>query len=97
MPCLTASNHFVSFFLGLEILSVSLYGLVAYLRTTRTALESGVKYLILAAASAAFLLFGMALIYADLGTMDFHRHDLGPGRQDAGTDPAAARRASAWW
>ncbi len=68
---LTASNHFVSFFLGLEILSVSLYGLVAYRRTTRTALESGVKYLILAAASAAFLLFGMALIYADLGTMDF--------------------------
>lgn len=68
---LTASNHFVSFFLGLEILSVSLYGLVAYLRTTRTALESGVKYLILAAASAAFLLFGMALIYAALGTMDF--------------------------
>ncbi len=68
---LTASNHFVSFFLGLEILSISLYGLVAYLRTTRTALESGVKYLILAAASAAFLLFGMALIYADLGTMDF--------------------------
>ncbi len=68
---LTASNHFVSFFLGLEILSVSLYGLVAYFRTTRVALESGVKYLILAAASAAFLLFGMALIYADLGTMDF--------------------------
>ena len=68
---LAASNHFVSFFLGLEILSVSLYGLVAYLRTTRTALESGIKYLILAAASAAFLLFGMALIYADLGTMDF--------------------------
>ncbi len=68
---LTASNHFVSFFLGLEILSVSLYGLVAYVRTTRTALESGVKYLILAAASAAFLLFGMALIYAALGTMDF--------------------------
>ncbi len=68
---LTASNHFISFFVGLEILSVSLYGLVAYLRTTRTALESGIKYLILAAASAAFLLFGMALIYADLGTMDF--------------------------
>ena len=68
---LAASNHFISFFLGLEILSVSLYGLVAYLRATRVALESGIKYLILAAASAAFLLFGMALIYADLGTMDF--------------------------
>jgi NADH-quinone oxidoreductase subunit N len=35
--------------------------------------EAGIKYLVLAAASAAFLLFGMALIYADLGTMDFAR------------------------
>ncbi len=32
------------------------------------AVEAGIKYLVLAAASAAFLLFGMALIYADLGT-----------------------------
>ena len=35
------------------------------------ALEAGIKYLILASASAAFLLFGMALIYADTGTMEF--------------------------
>lgn len=68
---LAASNHFASFFLGLEILSVSLYGLVAYLRRNERGLEAGIKYLILAAASAAFLLFGMALVYADLGTLDF--------------------------
>ena len=68
---LAASNHFASFFLGLEILSVCLYGLVAYLRESDRGLEAGVKYLILAAASAAFLLFGMALVYADLGTLDF--------------------------
>ena len=68
---LAASNHFASFFLGLEILSVSLYGLVAYLRESDRGLEAGIKYLILAAASAAFLLFGMALVFADLGTLDF--------------------------
>jgi len=68
---LAASNHFASFFLGLEILSVSLYGLVAYLRESDRGLEAGVKYLILAAGSAAFLLFGMALVYGDLGTLDF--------------------------
>jgi len=67
---LATSNHFVSFFLGLEILSVSLYSLIAYLRTSR-GIEAGIKYLILAAASAAFLLFGMALVYAELGTMEF--------------------------
>jgi NADH-quinone oxidoreductase subunit N len=68
---LVASTHFVSFLLGLEILSVSLYALVAYLKGRNQALEAGIKYLILASASAAFLLFGMALIYADSGTMEF--------------------------
>jgi NADH-quinone oxidoreductase subunit N len=68
---LAASTHFVSFFLGLEILSVALYALISYLHGRALPVEAGIKYLVLAAASAAFLLFGMALIYADLGTMDF--------------------------
>jgi NADH-quinone oxidoreductase subunit N len=68
---LVMSAHFVSFFLGLEILSVSLYVLIAYPRRSARGVEAGIKYLILAAASAAFLLFGMALIYAELGTMEF--------------------------
>jgi NADH-quinone oxidoreductase subunit N len=70
---LVASSHFVSFFLGLETLSVALYVLIAYLRTSERSIEAGLKYLILAAVSAAFLLFGMALVYADLGTMEFAR------------------------
>ncbi len=69
---LVASNHFISFFLGLEILSIALYGLISYRRSDLRSLEAGLKYLILAAASAAFLLFGMALIYAELGTMAFN-------------------------
>lgn len=70
---LAASSHFASFFLGLEILSVSLYGLIAYPRTIDESIEAGIKYLVLSAASAAFLLFGMALIYSQLGTMEFPR------------------------
>lgn len=69
---LVASSHFASFFLGLEILSVSLYAMISYIRSKRP-LEAGIKYLVLAAASAAFLLFGMALVYASLGTMEFGR------------------------
>ena len=61
---LVASSHFVSLLLGLEILSISLYAMVAYLKDGELALEAGIKYLILASASAAFLVFGMALIYA---------------------------------
>jgi NADH-quinone oxidoreductase subunit N len=70
---LVASIHFVSFLLGLEILSVSLYAMIAYFKDREQALEAGIKYLILASASAAFLLFGMALIYADTGAMAFSR------------------------
>ncbi len=70
---LVTSSHLVSFFLGLEILSVALYALAAYLHTRRRPLEAGIKYLILAGSSSAFLLFGMALIYAQLGTMESFR------------------------
>jgi NADH-quinone oxidoreductase subunit N len=70
---LVASNHFVTFLLGLEILSVSLYAMIAYTKDRKLALEAGIKYLILASASSAFLLFGMARIYAATGTMMFSR------------------------
>lgn len=68
---LVASSHYASFFLGLEILSVSLYALIAYMPAVQHDVEAGIKYLILAGVSAAFLLFGMAMIYSQLGTMDF--------------------------
>jgi len=68
-----ASSHFASFFLGLEILSISLYALIAYPRLKATGIEAALKYLVLAATSAAFLVFGMALIYAALGTMELTR------------------------
>ncbi len=70
---LAASSHFASLFLGLEILSISLYALIAYLRTSERSVEAGVKYLVLAGVSSAFLLFGMALVYAETGTMELSR------------------------
>lgn len=68
---LVASSHFASFFLGLETLSISLLGLIAYPREHERSVEAGIKYLILSGASSAFLLFGIALVYDDLGTMSF--------------------------
>jgi NADH-quinone oxidoreductase subunit N len=67
---IVSSAHFVSLFIGLELLSVSLYVLIAYPYAERN-IEAGVKYLVLAATSASFLLFGIALIYASSGTMAF--------------------------
>ncbi len=70
---LVSSTHFASFLLGLEVLSVSLYTLVAYPRSRPTDIEAGVKYLVPAATSSSFLLFGMALVYARTGTMELSR------------------------
>lgn len=82
---LVASSHFASFFLGLELLSVALFALIAYPTRARHPLEAGIKYLILAGLSSALLLFGMALIYAHLGTMQFAKigASLAAGGYDA--------------
>ncbi len=68
---LATSSHLASFFLGLEILSVALYALLAYLGDRPASVEAGLKYLVLAGVSSAMLLFGMALLYAQTGTMAF--------------------------
>jgi NADH-quinone oxidoreductase subunit N len=68
---LVVSSHFISLFMSLETLSVSLYAMIAYLRAREKSLEAGIKYLIMAAFASAFLLFGMALIYAESGSMHF--------------------------
>jgi len=70
---LAASTAFASFFLGLELMSVSLYGLIGWRRESGLGTEAAIKYLVIAGASSAFLLFGMGLFYAATGTMDLAR------------------------
>ena len=69
---LAVANHFILFFLGIETLSISLYILIAFQKAKDQSIEAGIKYLILASVSSAFLLFGMALIYTVFGTMQFN-------------------------
>jgi len=68
---LACSNHLASLFIGLELLSVPVYGMVAYAFREQRSLEGGIKYMVLSAAASAFLLFGMALLYAQAGTLSF--------------------------
>jgi NADH-quinone oxidoreductase subunit N len=68
---LVTANHFAGLFVGMEILSIPLYGLAAYSFQRSQSLESGIKYLILSAIATAFLLFGMALLYADTGHLTY--------------------------
>lgn len=77
---MVCSNHFASFFLGLELMSLPLYGMVAYRPRHKKSLEAGIKYLVLSASASAMLLFGIALIYAHTGTLSFI--DLGARLND---------------
>ncbi len=67
---LVASDHLATLFISLELLSMPLYGMLAYSFRAERSLEAGIKYLVLSAAATAFLLFGMALIYARTGHLD---------------------------
>jgi NADH-quinone oxidoreductase subunit N len=68
---LAVSSHFAAFFLGLEMLSISLFVLIGYPLNQTRPLEAAIKYLILSGVSSAFLLMGMALIYAQSGELSF--------------------------
>ena len=67
---LASSRHLAALFLGLELISVSLFPLIAYARARPEALEAGIKYLVLSSVATGLLLFGMALLYAGIGNLD---------------------------
>jgi NADH-quinone oxidoreductase subunit N len=68
---LVSATHLASLLLGLELLGVALYALIAYPERGRLPLEAAIKYLVLSGAASAILLFGFALIYAALGSLSF--------------------------
>jgi NADH-quinone oxidoreductase subunit N len=68
---LVASRHYAALFLGLEIMSVALFGLIAYPVREVHALEAATKYLVLSGSSSALLLLGMAFAYAATGSLEF--------------------------
>ena len=68
---LVMSDHFASLFLGFELLSISLVGMVGYSRSSEHSVESSFKYLILSACASSFMLLGIAFIYSQSGSLSF--------------------------
>jgi NADH-quinone oxidoreductase subunit N len=68
---LAYSVHLVSLLLGMELMSVALYALIAYPDKSVLPLEAAIKYLVLSGAASATMLFGFALLYAVTGTLSF--------------------------
>ncbi|ATO33866.1 NADH-quinone oxidoreductase subunit N [Dickeya dianthicola] len=68
---LASANHLAAFFIGIELISLPLFGMVGYAFRQKRSLEAAIKYMLLSAAASSFLLFGMALVYADSGSLSF--------------------------
>ena len=68
MMLMAAGNELIIVFLGLELMSLSLYVLAGYFRESPASSEAGMKYLLLGAFASAFFLYGIALIYGGTGT-----------------------------
>ena len=68
MMLMAAGNELIIVFLGLELMSLSLYVLAGFFRDNPASSEAGMKYLLLGAFASAFFLYGIALIYGGAGT-----------------------------
>lgn len=66
-----SAHHFLTLYLGLELMSLSLYTLVAFDRDSPVASESAMKYFVLGAIASGTLLYGISILYGVTGTLDF--------------------------
>jgi NADH-quinone oxidoreductase subunit N len=70
MMVMVSANHFVTLYLGLEILALSTYAMVALNRDSATSTEAAMKYFILGALASGLLLYGMSMIYGATASLD---------------------------
>jgi NADH-quinone oxidoreductase subunit N len=68
MMWMVSAANFMMIFISLELVTISFYIMVAYMRRNRSSLEAGIKFLILGAISTAMSVYGIAWIFGTLGT-----------------------------
>ncbi|MGV8991030.1 MAG: NADH-quinone oxidoreductase subunit NuoN [Thiobacillus sp.] len=83
MMVMVSASHFLSLYLGLELLSLTLYAMVALQRDSSVATEAAMKYFVLGALASGMLLYGMSMVYGVTGSLALG--DMAIALQD-GTD-----------
>jgi NADH-quinone oxidoreductase subunit N len=73
MMVMISAHHFITLFLGLELMALSQYSMVALQRDSVRATEAAMKYFVLGALSSGLLLYGMSMIYGGTGTLELSR------------------------
>jgi NADH-quinone oxidoreductase subunit N len=71
MMVIAHSNHLLTLFIGIELMSVTFYIMSGYFRFTKRSVEAALKYFLLGAFSTGFLVYGMAMLYGSTGSMFF--------------------------
>jgi NADH-quinone oxidoreductase subunit N len=70
MMVMISANSFVTLYLGLELMSLSLYALIALQRDSERAVEAAMKYFVLGALASGLLLYGLSMLYGVTGTLE---------------------------
>jgi len=73
MFLMIGGNNFLVIYMGLELLTLSSYALVALRRDNTLAIEAAMKYFVLGAMASGFLLYGMSMLYGATGTLDVNQ------------------------
>jgi NADH-quinone oxidoreductase subunit N len=83
---MVSANNFLVVYLGLEIMSLSLYALTALRRDNGMATEAAMKYFVLGAMASGFLLYGLSMMYGATGSLDHQRvcEVIGKGQANQG-------------
>jgi len=71
MMVIAHSNHLLTLFIGIELMSITFYIMAGYFRFTKRSVEAALKYFLLGAFSTGFLVYGMAMLYGSTGSMFF--------------------------
>jgi NADH-quinone oxidoreductase subunit N len=72
MMVMISASHLLLLYLGLELLSLSLYSMVALQRDSVAATEAAMKYFVLGALASGMLLYGMSMVYGATGSLDIY-------------------------
>lgn len=71
MSVMVSSAHFLTAYIGLELLSLSLYAMIALRRDSGRSAEAALKYFVLGALASGLLLYGISMVYGATGSLDF--------------------------
>src|SRR5258705_4736419 len=88
MMVMISAGHFLTLYLGLELMSLCLYSLVAINRDSAVSSEAAMKYFVLGAIASGLLLYGMSMIYGATGTLEIAEVAQGAARILRSDDPS---------